>query len=71
MFYIKYFHHATKFRTFLFADDTSALQAGKDLTQLFFDINTELKKPSDLSEQTKWPLIQQRPNKLYFASEAK
>jgi hypothetical protein len=41
--YINDFHNATSLKTFLFADDTSALKAGNDFTQLFDDINNELR----------------------------
>jgi hypothetical protein len=42
--YINDLHNATRWKTFFFADDTSALKSGNDLAKLFTDIYNKLKK---------------------------
>jgi hypothetical protein len=69
--YINDLHNATRLKTFLFADDTSALKSRNDLAKLFTYINIELKNLSRWFRANKMAVNTSKTKYIIFHTQGK
>jgi hypothetical protein len=69
--YINDFPNCTSLKSFLFADDTTALKTGPNLTDLIHDVNNELKKMSTWFIANKMALNVSKTKYIIFHNKGK